>query len=89
MDELVFKQIRCRAHLKCVLDSPGNVLYAGISICCINGWTRALSPPANKSPARADAVTQAATLPKQIPGFSYILLEKLQVEPVLCQIDLQ
>ncbi len=36
MDRLVFKQIRCRAHLKCVLDSLGNVLYAGISIYCIN-----------------------------------------------------
>lgn len=34
------------------------------------------TPPANKSPAWADAVTQAATLPKQIPGFSYILLEE-------------
>lgn len=36
MDRLVFKQIRYQAHLKCVLDSPGNLLYAGISIYCIN-----------------------------------------------------
>lgn len=36
MDQLVFKQIRCLAHLECVLDGPGNVLYAGISIYCIN-----------------------------------------------------
>lgn len=36
MDRLVFKQIRCRPHLNCVLDSLGNVLYAGISIYCIN-----------------------------------------------------
>lgn len=49
MDELVFKQIRCRAHLQRGPDSPGNVLYAAISICCINGWSRGLAPPANKS----------------------------------------
>lgn len=36
MDRLVFKQIRCQDHLKCVLDSLGNVLYADISIYCIN-----------------------------------------------------
>lgn len=31
MDQLVFKQIRCRAHLKCTLDYTGNVLCAAIS----------------------------------------------------------
>lgn len=36
MDQLGFKQIRCLAHLKCVLVSPGNVLYAGISVYFIN-----------------------------------------------------
>lgn len=36
MDRLVFKQIRYQAPLKCVLDGLGNVLYAGISIYCIN-----------------------------------------------------
>lgn len=32
---------------------------------------------------------QAATLPKQIPGFSYILLEKRGAKPGLREIDLQ
>lgn len=36
MDQLVFRQIRCRAHLGYVLDGPGNVLYAGISSYSIN-----------------------------------------------------
>lgn len=41
MDRLLFfcffsQQIRCQAHLKCVLDNLGNVLYAGLSIYSIN-----------------------------------------------------
>lgn len=52
MDQLVFKQIRCRAHLKCTLDYTGNVLCAAISI-------PRFPPPVNGLSLRRSIVAQA------------------------------